>query len=119
MDQGEDVCIGGVFCESGDDGIVSVEVAGVGAIEGAGFDIEDVDEDADGGEDVGFLGCEVGFCECILAGNRCGVSESDFERMSEVYPPQSHRLRTRLPRNLIWLCSTSMVAPSRRTSLAT
>ena len=35
------------------------------------------------------------------------------------YPPQSHKFRIRLPRNLIWLCSTSMVAPSRRTSLAT
>ena len=39
----------------------------MGAIEGAGFDVEDVDEDADGGEDVGFLRCEVGFCEGVLA----------------------------------------------------
>ena len=40
----------------------------MGAIEGAGFDVEYVDEDADGGEDVGFLGCEVGFCKGILSG---------------------------------------------------
>ena len=39
----------------------------MGAIEGAGFDIEDVDENADGGEDVGFLRCEVGFCKGILS----------------------------------------------------
>ena len=40
----------------------------MGAIEGAGFDVEDVNEDADGGEDVGFLRCEVGFCEGVLSG---------------------------------------------------
>ena len=39
----------------------------MGAIEGTGFDVKDVDEDADGGEDVGFLSCEVGFCEGILS----------------------------------------------------
>lgn len=48
-----------------------------------------------------------------------GVSRCIRESMDCAYPPQSHRLRSRLPRNLIWLCSTSMVAPSRRTSLAT
>ena len=40
----------------------------MGAIKGAGFDVEDVDEDPNGGEDVGFLCCEVGFCEGVLAG---------------------------------------------------
>ena len=68
MDQGEDVRCGGVFCQSGDNGTIGVEVAGVGAIEGAGFNVEDVDEDADGGEDVGFLRCEVGFCKGVLSG---------------------------------------------------
>ena len=50
-----------------------------------------------------------------------GVSRYIRECMSRecAHPPQSHRLRSRLPRNLIWLCSTSMVAPSRRTSFAT
>ena len=48
-----------------------------------------------------------------------GVSRCIYERRECAHPPQSHRLRSRLPRNLIWLCSTSMVAPSRRTSLAT
>ena len=67
MDQCEDVRCGGVFREGGDDGIIGVEVAGVGAIEGAGLDVEDVDKNADGGEDVGFLRCEVGFCEGILS----------------------------------------------------
>ena len=67
MDQGVDVWGGGVFCEGGDDGFVGVEIAGVGAIEGAGFDVEDVDEDTDGGEDVGFLRGEVGFCEGVLS----------------------------------------------------
>ena len=40
----------------------------MGAIEGAGFDVEDIDEDADGGKDVGPLRCEEGFCEGILSG---------------------------------------------------
>ena len=40
----------------------------MGAIEGARFDVEDIDEDADGGEDVGFLSCEVGFCKGVLSG---------------------------------------------------
>ncbi len=40
----------------------------MGTIEGARFDVEDVDEDADGGEDVGFLRCEVGFREGVLSG---------------------------------------------------
>ena len=40
----------------------------MGTIEGTGFDVEDVDEAADGGEDVGFLRWEVGFCEGVLAG---------------------------------------------------
>lgn len=39
----------------------------MGTIERAGFDVEDVDQDANGGEDVGFLRCEVGFCECVLS----------------------------------------------------
>ena len=39
----------------------------MGAIKRAGFDVEDIDEDADGGEDVGFLRCEVGFCEGVLS----------------------------------------------------
>lgn len=39
----------------------------MGAIEGAGFNVEDIDEDADGGENVRFLSREVGFCEGILS----------------------------------------------------
>ena len=40
----------------------------MGTIKGTGFDVEDVDEDADGGEDVGLLSREVGFCEGVLSG---------------------------------------------------
>ena len=40
-------------------------------------------------------------------------------RRRYTHPPQSHRFSIRFPKNLIWLCSTSIVAPSRRTSLAT
>ena len=39
----------------------------MGAIEGAGFDVKDVDEYTDGGKDVGLLSCEVGFCKGVLS----------------------------------------------------
>ena len=44
-----------------------MEVAWLGTIQGARFDVKDVDKDADGGKDVGFLRCEVGFCEGVLS----------------------------------------------------
>lgn len=49
-----------------------------------------------------------------------GLGESGRKRDEKrTYPPQSHRFRIKFPKNLIWLCSTSIVAPSRRTSFAT
>jgi hypothetical protein len=33
--------------------------------------------------------------------------------MKESWPPQSHKLRMRSPRNRTWFCSTSIVAPRR------
>ena len=70
MYEREDVGCGGEFGEGGDDGVVGGQVAfcvGRGRGEGAGFNVKDVDEDADAGEDVGLLGREVVFCEGILS----------------------------------------------------
>ena len=64
------MCRGRVFGEGGDDGGVRVEVAGVRAVKGAGFNVKDVDEHADGAEDVWFLRGQVGFCEGILSVQR-------------------------------------------------
>lgn len=66
MDEAEDVCFRGIFCEGGYNSGVGSEVARRGAFKRPRFDIEDIDKDADRGEDVGLLGCEVGFCEGIL-----------------------------------------------------
>jgi hypothetical protein len=35
------------------------------------------------------------------------------------HPPQSHKFNIKFPMNLMLLCSTSIVAPNLRTSLAT
>ncbi len=68
--EGEDVGTRGVFLEGFDDGGVGDEIAVVvafAAVEFEGFDVEDVDEDADVGEDVGFLRGEVVFGEGVLS----------------------------------------------------
>ena len=63
VDEGEDMGVWGVFGERGVDGGVGCKVA----VEGAGFDVKDVNQDADVAEDVGFLSGEVGSCKRILS----------------------------------------------------
>ena len=58
---------GRVLREGGDDGGVGKKIARIGAFEGAGLDIEDIDEDADIAESLRFLRSEVGFCEGVLS----------------------------------------------------
>ena len=58
---------GGVLREGGDDGGVGKEIARIGAFEGAGLDIEDIDEDADIAESLRFLRSEVRFCKGVLS----------------------------------------------------
>lgn len=62
VDEDEDVRRGAVFLEGFDDGVVGLEVA----VDVARFDVEDIDEDCDVGEDVGALVGEVGFHEGVL-----------------------------------------------------
>ena len=133
VDESEDGGAGRVLGEGVDDRGVGGEVA----VEFARLDVEDVDEDADVGEDVGFLRGEVVGGEGVLAiitaislilvirgsgwvgrFDYCVKKKREEEEWMP-YPPQSQRFNTRLPRNLTRLCSTSMVAPRRRTSLAT
>ena len=59
----EDVGVGTELAEGLDDGIIGVEVA----VYLSGFNVEDVDEHRDVGEDVAALGCEVCFHESILS----------------------------------------------------
>jgi len=66
----EDVGAGGVFLEGFDDGGVRDEVAvivALAAVEFERFDVEDVDEDANFGEDVGLFGGEVVFGKGVLS----------------------------------------------------
>lgn len=120
MDEDEDFGRGGAFGEGADDVAVREDVG----LEFAGFDVEDEDEDGDGGEDVLALVREVVFYEAVLAATVVsseirGGGRPSRHRRGNTHPPQSHRFSIRLPMNLMLLCSTSMVAPSRRTSLAT
>lgn len=66
----EDVGARGVFLEGFDDGGVGDEVAVVvtlAAVKLEGLDVKNIDEDADVGEHVGFLGGEVIFGESVLS----------------------------------------------------
>ena len=65
MDQAEDFGARGEGFEGFEDGREGLEVA---LFELAGFDVEDVDEDTDFGENVGLLGGQVIFSERILSG---------------------------------------------------
>lgn len=67
MDETEDVRLGGIFCEGGYNSRVCGEVARRRTLEGARFDVEDVDEDTDRGEDMGLLSRKIGFGESILS----------------------------------------------------
>lgn len=115
VNEAEDKGCGAELFQSFDDGAVGVEVP----LDFTGLDVEDVDEDSYVGEDCLTLGGQVGFSKGILAAGVLAIGKG-IKRI-EVYacPPQSHRLRVRLPMNFAWLCSTSMVAPRRRTSFAT
>ena len=121
MNQTEDVGVRAMLCQSGDNGAVGGEIARGRAFEGARFNVKDIDQYADRGEDVGSLARKIGLCECILPARVSRkVPEVESGVLSRIsYPPQSHKLRTRLPKNFMLLCSTSMVAPRRRTSFAT
>lgn len=55
-------CLERILCQGGDDVAVGQEVPS----EVAGLNGEDIDEDADEGEDVGALKGEVVFHECVL-----------------------------------------------------
>jgi hypothetical protein len=84
----------------------------------ARFDIEDKDEDGHGAEDVVARLGEVVLDKTILTAD-CQLEIIAQSIRLAAYPPQSHKFNMRLPMNLMLLCSTSMVAPSLRTSLAT
>lgn len=58
------------FLQSFNHGVVGVQIAEVlpvPAIELARLDVKDINQDADLGEDVGFLGGEIVFCKGVLA----------------------------------------------------
>jgi len=67
VNETKDVGLGTVFGKSRDDGGVGSKVAWTRALKGTGFDIEDIDKEANRREDVGFLGCEIRFCEGVLS----------------------------------------------------
>lgn len=82
------------------------------------LDVEDEDEDSNGTKDVIAGLIEVVFNKTVLAVRREYASTFAIVN-GNPYPPQSQRFSIKLPINLILECSTSIVAPSRRTSLAT
>lgn len=57
----------GVLGESGDDSGVGEEIARIGTLERAGLDVENVNEDTDVAEGLGFLRCEVSLCKGVLS----------------------------------------------------
>ena len=67
MHEGEDVGAGTVFAEGLNDGVVGHEISWIGTLEGTRLDVEDVNEDPNGGENMRLLGGEVGLCEGVLA----------------------------------------------------
>jgi len=114
VDEAEDDGGWTILFESFDDLAVSDEIA----LEVTRFNVEHVYQDGNFGEDVLALGGKVAVIESILSVTGIRVSNClMLEAFHRTHPPQSQRLRVRLPRNLTRLCSTSIVAPKRRTSL--
>ena len=73
MNETEDVGVRAMLCQGSNDGAVGGEVAWGGAFERAGFNVKDVDQHTDRGEDVGSLVCQIGLRECILSARISGV----------------------------------------------
>lgn len=125
VNQSEDVGVWRELFQGLDDGIVGVEIAKVltiAPIKLSRFDVKNVDEDPDLREYRWLLPGKIILGEGILTAFRCRlecwIAEAGT-RGGTTYPPQSQRFKMRLPKNLMRWCSTSMVAPSRRTSFAT
>lgn len=117
MDEAEDVGRGAEFLECFDDGTIGVEIL----LNFAGLDVKDVNQHRDVGEDGFALRGEVGFGEGGLSAVELELAFPIYDDHQEgnACPPQSHRFNVRFPMNFAWLCSTSIVAPRRRTSFAT
>lgn len=101
VDHAENDGRGATLGEGPNDGCISDKIT----IEFTRFDVEDVNQDADVGEDVIGLGTEVILDEGILS--RKVISTRDGPKvvkscpLSTTHPPQSQRLRVKLPRRRI------------------
>ena len=68
MYQTKDISVRTVLSKGGNDGGVGGKVTRGRPLERARFDIEDVDENANRGEDMGSLIREIGFSKGVLSG---------------------------------------------------
>ena len=66
---------GGVLGQGGDDSGIGEKISRIGAFEGAGLNVKDVDEDTHVAEGLRFLGCEVGLGEGVLSISCLRVSQ--------------------------------------------